>query len=195
MSDLDNRLENYKNECENLQNRTFENFYELEKTYCNLINEGNSIRTYIKENPSLCDENSLKVLTNQASNINLLDDKFKCLLNIIYLTRTLFDKYGERVKTLIQNKEYEEAINIYEQMFKFSGNWWYKKEIANIYYQIFNDMDKAFAIYKEVLPHMSDSAEFWWQLSELHEKNRVYFKQVLCMQNALNLELKAMETK
>lgn len=195
MTDLDQRLETYKNNCENLPNCDFGNFHELETAYCNLINEGNSIRTFIKNNPELCDENSLKVLTNQSQDINLLDDKFKPLLNIIYLTRTLFDKYGEHVKTLIADKEYEEAINIYEQMFKFSGDWWYKKEIANIHYQIFDNIPKAMEIYGQVLPHMSGNADFWWQLSELHEKSNNFFKQVLCMQKAINIELKAMEAK
>ena len=193
MSDLDKKLEEYQKNCEEIKTKEFKNFGELEKEYCNLINEGNQIRKYIIENPSECDENSYKVLTNQASDPSIIDDKYKCLFNIVFLTRDLFGKYTEYVQQLIQKKDFKEAVNIYEQMFKLSGNYIYKKEIANIHYQIFKDFNTALKIYEEIEPFLSNSAEYWWQFSEIQAANKNIFRQVLCIQKAINIELANME--
>ena len=189
MSDLDNRLNEYATKCNEINSKEYKNFGELETEYCALINEGNSIRKYIIENPNECDENSYKILTNQSQDISLMDEKFKCLFNIMYLTKSLFEKYSEYVQQLIKEQNYQEALNIYEQMFKFSGNYWYKKEQANIYYQIFGDVKKAFDIYESIEPFLSNTADYWWQFSEIQAANNNIFRQVLCIQKAIDIEL------
>ena len=194
MSDLDKRLEEYKKNSEEIKTKEFKNFGELENEYCALINEGNQIRRYIIDNPSECDENSYKVLTNQAPDPSIIDEKFKCLFNIVFLTRDLFGKYTEYVQQLIQKKDFKEAINIYEQMFKLSGNYLYKKEIANIHYQIFNDSNTALKIYEEIEPFLKNLVEYWWQFSEIQAANKNIFRQVLCIQKAIDMELSSLET-
>lgn len=193
MSDLDKRLEEYQNNCNTIGTREFKDFGELETAYCSLINEGNAIRKYVLENPSECDEGSYKILTNQSQDMSIMADKFKCLFNIVYLTRELFNKYTEYVPKLLQDKKYQEAINIYEQMFKFSGNYWYKKEVANIYYQIFGEVKKALEIYESIEPFLANTADYWWQFSEIQAANNNVFRQVLCIQKAINIELASME--
>jgi hypothetical protein len=66
MSDLDNRLNEYAIRCSEINSKAYKNFGELETEYCALINEGNSIRKYIIENPNECDENSYKILTSNS---------------------------------------------------------------------------------------------------------------------------------
>ncbi len=193
MSDLDKRLEEYKRNCEEIKSKEFKNFGELENEYCKLINEGNQIRRYIIDNPEECDENSYKVLTNQTTDPSVIDEKFKCLFNIVFLTRDLFGKYTEYVQQLIQKKDFKEAINIYEQMFRLSGNYIYKKEIANIHYQIFGDFKKAYEIYESIEPFLKNIPEYWWQFSEIQSANKNIFRQVLCIQKAIELELASSE--
>ena len=100
MENFETKLKEFAEKCENLKNQEFENFGYLEKTYCDLINEGNQLRQYIVQNPEICDKNSLLVLTNQVPNISLLDEKFKSLLNIIQLTVTLLQKYAQKMRPL-----------------------------------------------------------------------------------------------
>lgn len=191
--DTDKRLEQYQNDCDNLRNTDFNNFEELEKAYCRLINEGGQIRAYIIQNPEVCDENSYKVLSNQVHDLNMLADKYKPLSNIIYLHRELFNKYDERVKQLIADKNYEQALNIYDQMFKFSGNYWYKKEIANILYVFFEKTDDALEIYKEIAPYMQNDYKYFWGLAELYSIKKEYFKSVSYMKKAMLMEKQGTE--
>ena len=289
MENFETKLKEFAEKCENLKNQEFENFGYLEKTYCDLINEGNQLRQYIVQNPEICDKNSLLVLTNQVPNISLLDEKFKSLLNIIQLTVTLLQKYGEYVQTLLENENFEEAINIYENMYKFTrnpiykkniieiytqnlnnydkalevcesimpiilsnpsycrlcakiysyksdvtntsfynkkadeldmliqandfinkedyleainiydnlftitGNYNYQKEIANIHAGYLNNLDKAITLYKDLEKNLQEDAQYWWQFSELYENKKNHYKQVLCIQKAIKLELKNKE--
>ena len=291
MDNFEIRLNEFAQKCEDLKNQEFENFGYLEKTYCELINEGNQLRQYIIQNPEICDKNSLLVLTNQVLDTSYLDEKFKSLTNIIQLTITLLQKYSEYVQTLLAEQKFEEAINIYNQMYSFTRNPIYKKNIAEIYctnlndydkaleickpiehiistnsqfcrlyakiyslksditnnilwnkkadeiemiakakefiskedyleainvydslfdltknynYQIeianihavcLSNIDKALSIYKNFEKELKDNAQYWWQLSQLYENKDKTYKQVLCIQNAVKLELNEIESR
>lgn len=289
MENFETRLKEFAEKCEDLKTQEFENFGYLEKTYCELINEGNQLRQFLIQNPENCDKNSLLVLTNKITDISYLDKKFESLTNIIQLTIALLQKYSEYVLTLLNEEKFEEAINIYEQMYKFTrnpiykkniieiyidklknydkaleicedimptilsdslycrlcariyslksdvnntlfynkladeldminqakdfiakedyleainvydslfdltGNYNYQKEIANIHGTCLNNLNKAISLYKDLEKHLSDNAQYWWQLSELYEKKDKLYKQVLCIQKAIKLELKTKE--
>ena len=150
MENFEIKLKEFEQNCENIKTQDFENFGLLEKAYCDLINEGNQLRQHILQNPELCDKNSLLVLTNQVPDISLLDEKFKSLTNIIHLTITLLQKYSEYVQTLITDNNWEEAINIYEQMYKFTRNPIYRKNIIEIYSDKLGNYDKALEICESI---------------------------------------------
>ncbi len=188
MLDINKELENFNLLIKNIESKKFDDFYDLECEYCKIINLGNSIRNYIIQNPSLCSEQSIKVLTNQTNNLSLLEDKYKSLLNIIYLTKNLFDKYSIYVEQLKNEQKYEEAINIYEQMFKFSKDYKYLQYIANIKFAIFHEVQECFDIYKDIEIHLYNDKDFWWQFSDVYNAKQDIFNQILCIQKALNLE-------
>ena len=291
MENFENKLQEFAEKCDNLKTQEFENFGYLEKTYCELINEGNQLRQYIIQHPEICDKKSLLVLTNQVPDISLLDEKFKSLTNIIQLTITLLQKYSEYVQELLAEQKYEETINIYNQMYSFTrnpiykksiaeiyctdlndydkaleickpiehiistnsqfcrlyakiyslksditnnilwnkkadeldmiaqakdfiskedyleaintydslhdltGNYNYQKEIANIHAVCYKNVDKALSIYKDLEKFLGNDAQYWWQISQLYENKNNLYKQVLCIQNAIKLELKEKESK
>ena len=291
MENFEIRLKEFSEKCKNLQTQEFENFGYLEKTYCDLINEGNQLRQYVIQNPEICDKKSLLVLTNQVPDISLLDENFKSLTNILQLTVTLLQKYSEYVQTLMNEQKFEEAINIYSQMYKFTRNPIYKKIIAEIYcsnlneydkalevlksiedivvnnpqycrvyakiYSLKSDVDntayynrradelemiaqakdfidkkdyteaiqiydnlfqitqnynyqieianihavclsnvnKAMSIYKHMEKHLENDAKYWWQRSQLYENKENLYKQVLCIQKAVKLELNEIQSK
>lgn len=150
MENFEIKLKEFEQNCEKIKTQDFENFGLLENAYCDLINEGNQLRQHILQNPELCDKNSLLVLTNQVPDISLLDEKFKSLTNIIHLTITLLQKYSEYVQTLITDNNWEEAINIYEQMYKFTRNPIYRKNIIEIYSDKLGNYDKALEICESI---------------------------------------------
>lgn len=188
MLNIDKELESFNLLIKDIKSMKFNNFYELECEYCKTINLGNNIRNYIIQNPSICSEQSFKVLTNQTKDLSLLEDKYKPLLNIIYLTKSLFDKYSIYVEQLKNEQKYEEAINVYEQMFKFSQDYKYLQHIANIKFKIFHQVQECFDIYKDIKKHLYKDKDFWWQFSEVYNAKQDIFNQVLCIQKALNLE-------
>lgn len=154
------KLKEFAEKCEDLKNQEFENFGQMEQTYCNLINEGNQLRQFLLQNPELCDKNSLLVLTNQVPDISLLDEKYKSLANIIQLTIALLQKYSEYVQTLLAEQKFEEAINIYNQMYNFTRNPIYKKNIAEIYCLNLNDNDKALEVCNSIYDYATNNAQF-----------------------------------
>lgn len=291
MENFEQKLKEYAEKCESLKEQEFENFGHFEHTYCNLINEGSALRQHLLQNPEICDKKTILVLTNQVNDISLIDEKFKSLTNILQLTVTLLQKYSEYVQTLLTEQKFEEAIKIYNQMYNFTRNPIYKKNIAEIYclnlgdydkaletfnsihtyainnsqfcrlyakiyayksdvensvlynkkadeldmitqaksfltkedyteainvydnlfaltnnyeYQIeianihavcLSDVKKALSIYKKFEKELENNAKYWWQLSQLYENKNNQYRQVLCIQKAVKLELKEIETK
>ncbi|MBO5447434.1 hypothetical protein J6A34_08005 [bacterium] len=160
MDNFEIKLKEFAEKCEDLKNQEFENFGQMEQTYCNLINEGNQLRQFLLQNPELCDKNSLLVLTNQVPDISLLDEKYKSLANIIQLTIALLQKYSEYVQTLLAEQKFEEAINIYNQMYNFTRNPIYKKNIAEIYCLNLNDNAKALEVCNSIYDYAINNAQF-----------------------------------
>ncbi len=174
-------------EIEKLKLEKFKNFHEMECEYCRLINQGNGIRNYLILHPEECDENTLLVLTNKTSDLSLLDEKFKCLLHIVYLTQNLFDRYTRYVVQLKQEGQYNEAIRVYEQMFNLSRNYLYRQEIANIKFQIYKQVEESFLIYKNIEQYLAGNQSFWLQFSDIYKAKNDVFNQILCVQKALEL--------
>ena len=73
-------------------------------------------------------------------------------------------------------------------MFNFSRNPLYKQQIANIKYQIFNEIEESYLIYKELEEPMTNDKNFWWQFSDIYKAKNDIYNQVLCIKNALDLE-------
>ena len=291
MENFEERLKEYEQKCEQLEHKEFEDFGHLERTYCDLINEGGMLRQYLIQNPELCDKKSLLVLTNKVTDLTHLNSKYKSLVKIIEMTVKLLEKYSVYVKELLNDKKFEEAINIYSQMYTFTKNPIYKKNIIEIYYKNLNDIDiameicesikpillkdqgicylyaemfkdkgdnensefyfkkakelsilaqikpvldeknydkaielynklfnltnnysykkeianiyavclsnvnKALNIYKDLEPNLKNEPTYWWQISELYGYNENKFKEVQCIQKALKLELLELENK
>ncbi len=188
MFNLDNELKIFNSQIESLKSKKFNTFYEMECEYCKIINLGNNIRNYIIQNPSLCTEQSFKVLTNQTNDLSLLEEKYKGLLNVIFLTKNLFDKYSLYVERLKNEHKYVEAINVYQQMFNLSQDYKYKQHIANIKFKIFNNIEESSSIYKSIEKYLYENKDFWWQFSYIYKAKFDIYNQVLCIKKALDLE-------
>ena len=187
--DLDKNLEDFKRGIKRIEEKNFRTFQDFENAYCNVINQGIILRNYIVQNPSLCNENSLKVLTNQTRDFSLLEEKFKCLYSVIDLTQKLLEKYKEYVVDRVEKKDYNMAIRIYNQLFKFTHNYFFRIDIANLYINQLNDSDKCLEIYKEAEPYLSGHYSFLWQFAQVYEKRKDYYNTLVYMQKAIKLEL------
>lgn len=189
MSDLNTRLEQFRIEVEKLNNADLEDFGDFECAYCSVINMGVEIRNYIIKNPLLCDEFTLKFLKNQSHDPSMLADQFKCLYSIITLTGKLLQRYAQQEKICEQNGDFQTAIQINEQMFKFTGNYFYYIDIANIYNNHLNEKERCFKMYLDLEKYLSNSYHYWWRFAILYENREDYFNALLCMQKAIKLEL------
>ncbi len=143
MENFETKLIEYSKKCEELKSQEFENFDQLEHAYCDLINEGGALRKYLLENPEICDKKTYLVLTNQALP-GCIHDKYKCLTNVLKHTMELLQKYSEYAPKLIEEQRFEEAINIYNQMYNLSKNPIFLNKVAEIYLDNLNNVDKAF---------------------------------------------------
>lgn len=189
MEDFEQKIEQFEKGYEKIKQERFKDFEELEVKFCDIINLGTELRNHLKSNPELCDENTYRVLNNQLHDTSLIEDKYKFLTHLLELKKMLLNHYQGYVEFLVKNKKFNQAIRIYEQMFAFTGNYFYKKEIANIHLMVFHNPQKCLEMYKEIEPHLSDKPYFWWEHSEVYKLLGDYFNQVLCMQKAVNLEM------
>ncbi len=97
------------------------------------------------------------------------------------------------VKAELDKKNHKQAIKKYEELFKLTNDYSYQKEIANIYAVCFEDIKKAIKIYKSLEPQLKNDANYWFQLSSLYEYNNNYYREVLCIKKAIDIELKEPE--
>lgn len=269
------------------EEKDYPSFKDLEKDYCALINEGNSIRVKILQNPDCCDKSTYMVLTNEVKGfVQGLRGKFKPLALVFLLTQRLYQFYKQKleeavnagcdeevinfneqlynlskkyiyrkniadllyqkyknfkqaieiykeiessvddkdyeywknyaelnaeyenfekrdfcmtkykiaklksdVKKVLDDKDYEKAINLYEELFSNTGDYSYKKEIANIYAVCYMDIKKAIKIYHSLEEQFGSDSMYWFQLSSLYEYNKNYYKEVLCIKKAIDIEL------
>lgn len=145
MNDFENRLKEYETKCENLETQEFESFEHLEVVYCDLINEGGALRKYLLENPEICDKKTYLVLTNQALP-SYINEKYKSLTNVLKLTLELIQKYDEQTKILIDEHKFEEAINIFNQMYNLTKNPVFLYKTIEIHFEKLNDVEKAYEL-------------------------------------------------
>ena len=94
-----------------------------------------------------------------------------------------------KVQKLIDDKKYDEAIKIDEKLFKLTDNYQYKLDIANIFAICKENHSKAIKIYKECESKMKENKDYWYQFSDIYLHKKNYYKQVLCLQKAIDIEL------
>lgn len=294
MENIDNLLEEYRAKGEAAlvkEIKDYPSFGDMERDYCNLINEGNSIRNLILQTPECCDDSTRTVLNNELEGFTEgLRGKFKTLTLVFLLSEKLYKIYKEKleeaknnnddneyinineqlfrfskkyvyhkniadllyqkyknfkqamelykemepvaneediefwnnyaelnaeydnsekqkycltkkkiaqlkkdIKTELDNKEYKQAIKKYEELFKTTNDYSYKKDIANVYAIFFQDIKKAIKIYKSIEQNFENDANYWFQLSSLYEYNNNYYQEVLCIKKAIDIELKEPE--
>lgn len=294
MENIDKLLEDYRQKAEVAivkEEKDYPTFADMEKEYCDLINEGNSIRSIILQNPECCDNSTFTVLSNKVEGLTEgLRGKFKVLTLVFLFSEKLYKCYKEKLeysrqngndndfikyneqlyrfskkyvyhkniadllykkyknfkqamelynemesvvdekdadfwnnyaelnaeynnkekqeyclkkrqiaqlktdlKKVLDDKDFKQAIKINEDLFKITDDYSYKKDIANIYAVCFEDVKKALKIYKSLENYFAKDYNYWFQLSSLYEYNNDYYKEVLCIQKAIDLELKETE--
>ena len=95
----------------------------------------------------------------------------------------------EKVDRMLADIMYIEDIKVYEDLFKHTHDYNYKKDIANIYAVCLFKFKKAVRIYKSIEKYLGNDSNYWFQLSEVYECNKDFYNEVLCIQKALSIEL------
>lgn len=93
------------------------------------------------------------------------------------------------VQKLIDEKDYDGAIKLDENLFALTQDYQYKLDIANIIAVCQLKPDKAIKMYKEFEPQKGSDKNYWYQLSDIYLQKKNYYKQVLCLQKAIDIEL------
>lgn len=189
MENIEEQLESFSIKCNEIENKQFENFGELERAYCDLLNEGGAIRKYLISNPTLCDSNTLLVLTNRTNNASLIADKYKSLLNLLTLTRTLMTKYSEYAQEMLDANNFDEAIRIYEQMFEFTKQLALKQKIIQIYANNLNDLTKATELCEIYERSYPTEVSFYELYAEIADKNNDIPKREYCYKKLQEMKL------
>ncbi len=185
---LANQLQNFKNLVQQIKSKTFTDFKEFEVEMCNIINKGVCIRNYIVENPQVCNQHTLDFLQNKTKEFSLVQDEFKCLNEILELTRVLLINYDKYFTKLYRNKRYEESIKTLNQMFKLTENYEYKFKMGLIYMYDLRLIEKAYELFKEIEDFLKENIEFCWEYSELYFRLNKPYDCILWAQNAITLE-------
>ena len=191
---LSQELNSFDKAVKDLLNKEFKNFGECEIEYCKLINAGNNIRKYILKNPKFADENSLKFLSNKSQDENLLNKKFKSLLGIHELTKSLIKHYQEYAKEQFKGKKYHDVVNIYMQMFNLTGNYVYKINAANILYKFLSKPETSLKIYKETEKYFGEEPFFIKGIANIYWDLKDYYKQVFYMKKLIDKEMNNLES-
>lgn len=192
---IDKLLEGYRQKGEAAlvkEEKDYPSFAEMEKEYCALINEGNSIRTQILQNPDYCDDSTRMVLANEVKGfVNGLRGKFKPLALVFLLSKKLYGIYKERLEEAKKNDDDNEYINLNEQLFKFSNKYEYHKNIADLLYQKYKNFKQAMELYKEIEPQAKENdVEFWNNYAELNAEYENIEKRDYCLMKKQIAQLK-----
>ena len=186
---LQERLKSFARRCEDFKQKRFHNFEEYEKAACDLINEGTSIKDYIKKHPEICDESSYNVLTNQSVDLSELQGIYKPLASVVYIKIDLLKKYEALVPKFIDEEKYQNAVNMLHQMFNMTYNFKYKVQLAQVYQRYIGDPQKSLEYYKETLQYCKNDPVFLWGIAAAYEECKMYKKALLCMKRAIKIEL------
>lgn len=95
----------------------------------------------------------------------------------------------KELKKILDEKDYKKAIKINEELFKITNDYFYKKEIANIHAVCYEDVPKAIKMYKELEKVLGNDSNYWFQLSGLYNDRNNFYREVLCIQKAIDIEL------
>lgn len=195
MEDIDNLLEQFKQKAEAALEKKVEDypsFKDLEKEYFDLINEGNLISKKILENPENCDNSTYLILTRRVA-YNFVDKirgRYSALQLVPDITKKLFSIYRERMKKLTEEENYPELIRLNEQMYQFSKRYFYRKNIADILYQKYQNFKQAMEIYQEIEPEKPKDPEYWSNYAELCQEYDELEKRDYCLKQKEIFELK-----
>jgi tetratricopeptide (TPR) repeat protein len=154
-----------------------------------LINYGNKIRKFILKHPFLCNSNTIDILSNKSKNYNEIDKKFLPLLNIINITQSLIIEYEKYSKVKLEEKNYDEVIRIFNQIYLFTNNYLYKINVAKIYLEILKNPIKSLYTYKEIENTAGNNLEFLHGIAEVYWNLKDYYNQVLYLQKAVEIEI------
>jgi tetratricopeptide (TPR) repeat protein len=185
----DNELIQFGKSCDEVLQKTYSNFHEMEVEYCNLINECTILRKKLLSTPDI-DKSSLSVLQNQTRDLSLLDEKYKPILKCNYLVHTLITNYKKLIPQLMQDREYEQVISVYERMFNFTHDYEYCIFLADVYLKGLTNPQKSLEIYKKIEPYVSNNLNFLWGISDVYFILRDYYHQCIYLQKAIELQLK-----
>lgn len=200
MEQIDNLLEQFKQKAETALEKKVEDytdFKEMEAEYCALINEGNSIRNLILQHPENCENSTYLILTKQVAYnaVDKIRGRYSALQLVPLLSKKLFDIYKQRLEELKKEEKYPELINLNEQMYQFSKNYIYRKNIADILYQKYKNFKQAMEIYKEIEPEKPKEPEYWNNYAELNEEYEDFEKRDFCLKQKEIYELKTLVQK
>ena len=90
-------------------------------------------------------------------------------------------KLEQECRNLIKTNDYTSLIICYKKMFELTNDYHFKQKIANIYYKVFHNIQKASEIYKEIAPHLSEESAFWWQYFEIQTTQNKAYDAVSCI--------------
>ena len=189
MEDIDNKLEQFREKAETTIKKNLEDypdFKTMELEYCSLINEGNSIRSLVLQNPELCDNSTYLILTKQVAynRVGKIRGRFAALQLVPLLSKKLFENYKSQLEVLQKEENYPELINLNEQMYRFSNKYIYRKNIADILYQKYKNFKQAMEIYNEIEPQEPEDAEYWKNYAELNEEYENFEKRDECLKKS-----------
>lgn len=182
MENFEQKIEEFEQEYQKIKQEPIDDFEKTELRYSALINKGTLLLNYLKSNPEL-------FLKNTNNNLNNYRADIPFIAHLIELKKMRLKNYAYYAKFLITNKKFHQAINIFEQMYKDTGNYIFKKDIANIYLVALNNSQKCFEIYKEIEPYFEKDSRFWWEYSETYKIYGDYFNQLLCIKKAISIEM------
>lgn len=85
----------------------------------------------------------------------------------------------------IAAKNFEEVIKIYTDLFTLTGDYYFKINVANIYYKVFNDLETATKMYEEYSKYLENDTYFWWQYHEIRMAHQDFYNATYCVYKAL----------
>ena len=186
---LKKELSKLEKQIDNLKKNTYSDFSEFEKSCLEIINAGTILREKILKYPFFLDDSSINVLSNKTRDLSFLSSDLKCFVKLFDLKKYLVSQYQIYLQKLINETDYQQAICICEQIFKLTGNYIFKMSIADIYLKKLNQPETSLKILKSIQPNMDSQSIYWWKFSDIYMALKNYYKQVECMQKAIEIEL------
>ena len=177
-------LKEFEKQVKELETKAFVDFSLFENEYINLINRGKVLRKQVLMNSQNCTPQTIDWLLNKNTDIETVQEEYKCLKSILDLTKELLKGYENRAEELFKQNEYLEVIKIYYQMFDLTDNPLYKKKIALVCHLLENSEE----ILNDVKKDVAFDKDFYWELSEKFHKKRRFYKSLCYVKKAIEME-------